>query len=77
WIAVCSNGQIIKIEPMKISKLLKEKKVSKVGNSTSFHSLLSQIVFTVINTGVQKEKEVKAIMENRKRNIWTKEYRGA
>lgn len=77
WIAVCNNGQIIKVEPKKASHLLREKKIYRVGAVTKFHYQLSSLVSQTLMTGKQYEKEVKEVLTNRNRCLWYKEYRGA
>ena len=77
WLAVCNNGHIIKIEPKKVSHLLKEKKINKVGYLAKFHYQLSNLVSQHLLTGKQQPKEILNVINNRRRCLWFKEYRGA
>jgi len=69
WYGILDNGAIIPI------KVKKKHKLKRVGELCRFHYELFQAISDHLKRNKHNAVQIKELMANRKRNIWTKEER--
>ncbi|WCK57350.1 hypothetical protein PP175_29610 (plasmid) [Aneurinibacillus sp. Ricciae_BoGa-3] len=69
WYGVLGDGRVIEVTPKKRHRM------RKVGDLCRFHYNLSSAINDYIRTDGKNRKQIKEVVDNRKRTIWEKEER--